>query len=587
MQISRKDIRIIAIVVAGIVAIAGIATLCEVRKAQRMRAAVEQALEQNRSGVPFTSDTIVLASDTTQRIPLRRVVAYYNAPIRRFLSRHSSIINHQSSLVQSLYALGCVYRDLHEAPIALLTWEDAIAAADTTSADCDYATLYRVYGQMADLYFRQYMPEKQLEAQQKYSDYALMAGDTLIYIKGLLKRNDAYLSLGDTAAVFENIQHVRQLYLERGLKQEAAQVYPSAIHIALDRGEYAKADSMMQIFEKESGLFDEHGNIEPTREIYYYHKGSYYLGTHYLDSAEVQFRRLLNIPANQLNAYQGLLALFRVKGDLDSTLHYSKLYESALAKYLIETPNDAIVLAESMYDYSRQQRIAEKRKKEATRRGRIILFLLLLGGIGYWNFRRITKKRDMEFHNTTRSYLQALQEIEKLNQDITFLRSHAKEDTKELLQEKEDRIDQLEGLIERYRERLGQTLPANDNEALMKSAIVQLFRDICHIRSYKEHGSSKVNIIAPRACESEEWHELIDAIKRYHYSFYYLITIEKKLPKLQYKVCVLSRLGFITNEMAILLGTSEQNVSNARSRAVRRLFDSNDTTLLDTLLPNS
>lgn len=43
--------------------------------------------------------------------------------------------------------------------------------------------------------------------------------------------------------------------------------------------------------------------------------------------------------------------------------------------------------------------------------------------------------------------------------------------------------------------------------------------------------------------------------------------------------------GFKTNEMAILMNTSEQSVSNARARAVKRLFDSHDTTLLDTRLP--
>ncbi len=589
MQILRKDIRIIAIVVAGIVAIAGIVTLCEVRRAQRMRAAVEQALEQNRSGVPFTSDTVSFTlhssfftfhSSSAQRVSLRRAVAYYDHPFRRLWTS-------PNDRLRAGYALGCVYRDLHEAPIALLTWEDAIAAADTTSADCDYATLYRVYGQMAEVYFRQYMPEKELEAEQQFCHFALLAGDTLNYIRGQLLRNDAYLALGDTAAVFDNIEHVRQLYLKRGLTQEAAQVYPSAIHIAVDRGEYEKADSMMQIFEKESGLFDENGNIAPTREIYYYHKGAYFLGTHLLDSAEVLFRRLLKYEPNLLDAYRGLVLLYQHKGNKDSLRKHTVLYEEKLADYLEDTQTNAIVHAQGMYDYNRQQMIAEKRKEEATRRGRIILFLLFLGGVSYWYVWRITKKREIELHNTTHSYLQALQEIERLNQDISFLTSHAKEESKVLLQEKEERIDQLEDLIERYKEKLGQALPSNDNEALMKSGIVQLLRDISHLRSYKENGTSIIKVIDSRACENEEWQALIDAIKRYHYSFYYLITTEKKLPKLQYKICVLSRLGFTTNEIATLLGTSEQNVSNARRRAVKRLFDSNDTALLESLLPKS
>ena len=238
----RRNIILIAILTACM-AIAAVAIWKEVRTGLQMRAALEQALEQNRNYEPFTSDSL-----------MRRVVAYYDHPLRRLWTS-------PNDRLRAGYALGCVYRDLHEAPIAIITWENAVAAADTTAADCDYATLCRIYGQMAEVYFRQHMPEKHLLAQQKFCDYALLAGDTLYYIYGLLQKNDAYLLLGDTTSIFENIEHVRHLYLERGLTHEATQVYPLTIRFALDKGEYEKADSMMQIFETESGLFDEQGNI--------------------------------------------------------------------------------------------------------------------------------------------------------------------------------------------------------------------------------------------------------------------------------------------------------------------------------------
>ena len=228
---------IIGIFVACLAVAAGI--WMEVRTGRRMRAAVEQALEQNRNYETFTSDTIYLGVDSSDAVTLRDAVAYYRHPLRRLWTS-------SNDRLRAGYALGCVYRDLHEAPIAIITWEEAVAAADTTADDCDYATLYRVYGQMADIYFRQYMPEKELEAREAYNHYTLLSGDTIYYIRGLLLKNDAYLALGDTASVLENIKYVRQLYLEHGMTQEAAQVYPSAIQIALIRGEYEKADSMME-----------------------------------------------------------------------------------------------------------------------------------------------------------------------------------------------------------------------------------------------------------------------------------------------------------------------------------------------------
>ena len=138
---------ILALVAVSLLVIFGVHG-CQ-RRADRMRAALDSALQQNRNYIPFTSDSALL-----------EVVEYYD----RYGSPNDRLRAH--------YALGCVYRDLHDAPIALLTWERGIAAADTTASDCDFATLFRVYGQMADIYFRQYMPEKQLEAENASSHAA-------------------------------------------------------------------------------------------------------------------------------------------------------------------------------------------------------------------------------------------------------------------------------------------------------------------------------------------------------------------------------------------------------------------------------
>ena len=534
------------------------------RKAAEMHAALDSALAQNRNYVDFTSDSL-----------LKEVVAYFD----RWGSANDRLRAH--------YALGCAYRDLHDAPIALLTWEDAIAAADTTSADCDYATLFRVYGQMATIYYRQFMPEKELEARERLCHFALYAGDTLNYIRGLLRRNDTFLALGDTAAVLQNINHVRQLYLERGLKAEAAQVYPSAIQIDIDKRQFVRADSMMQIFEHESGLFDEQGNIYRGYERYYYNKGMYYLGVHQLDSAKIQFRKLLQCGPALVDAYRGLLSLYRLQHLSDSIYKYDILYEGALGDYLKETKTSAIALYEGMYDYSRQQQIADEQKQKAQHRGSIIILMILIGASGFIYFWRKRNAQEYKFHQAILSYIQAQKEIHRLSDEIALLNRHLpkQEESIALLKEKEDRILQLENMVERYKEILGREIPQNDEEGLMDSDIVKHFRNISHIHSYKESGV--IHTIQPRACNIPEWQELLIAIQKYHYSFYYLITIDKKLPKLQHKVCILSRLGFKTNEMAILLGTSEQNISNARSRATQKLFNSSDTSLLDNKLPKT
>ncbi len=124
--------------------------------------------------------------------------------------------------------------------------------------------------------------------------------------------------------------------------------------------------------------------------------------------------------------------------------------------------------------------------------------------------------------------------------------------------------------------------PVKDEKSLLGSEIVLLFKEICQVRSEKKNGVIK--ILQPRACDSKEWSRLLEVIKLYHYRFYYFITVIKPLPRLQLKVCILSRLGFYVSDIAVILGTTIQNVSNARSKAVRTLFEMDDTQLLDVLL---
>ena len=135
---------------------------CTGRKETLYRAALAEARRQNLAYEPVTGDSL-----------LRCAVDYFD--------RHGTA----NDRLLSRYLLGCAYRDLHEAPLALITWEDAVACADTLSPDCDYATLFRVYGQMALIYFHQYMPEKEMEARGNYNKYALLASDTLNYIIGV------------------------------------------------------------------------------------------------------------------------------------------------------------------------------------------------------------------------------------------------------------------------------------------------------------------------------------------------------------------------------------------------------------------
>ena len=517
-------------------------------RADRMRYELTLAEAMNKTYQDFTTDSV-----------MKRVARYYD--------RHGSA-NQQ---LKAHYLLGCTYRDMGEAPAAINAWKEAVEKADTLSKDCDYSTLYRVYGQMAVLFYRQYLPEEELIAREQYARYALLSGDTLSYIRGLLLKNDASEALGDTSAVLQNVDYVRRLYLERGLMKEAAQVYPSAIKIALNQGSYEKAHHMMTVFEHESGLFDINGNIAPTREIYYYRKGQYYLGVHQLDSAEHWFRRLLGYPQVLLDGYRGLLSLYTQKHCTDSIYKYARLYEDATARYLRETQSAATVQAKGMYDYSRQQNIARAKEKEADElRHRLTYICLLVAFVAFLIFIHYQKKKrdrrqlQARYDILAEALTKARQEAEALNESLT-----KKEATQKLITQKEEQIKKLESMINNLRKEMGIKPKIKQMQKKDISKIIDSFHYISQPH-FEYEGDTKKKVSA-RAATEHEWKKLMTAIQHSNPDFY-LFIIRHKLSKLKLKVCVLSYLGFDNQEIITLTNASKGSVPNARYMLAKELF---------------
>ena len=78
------------------------------------------------------------------------------------------------------YLLGRAYYDHGEAPMALQCYQDAADCTDTTAADCNYAQLARVYGQMAQIFYEQGLYRQQLVYGQQSVKYAWKGKDTLL-----------------------------------------------------------------------------------------------------------------------------------------------------------------------------------------------------------------------------------------------------------------------------------------------------------------------------------------------------------------------------------------------------------------------
>ena len=543
------------------------------RKAVRMRYELQRAEAQNKLYLPFTTDSV-----------LREVVRYYDSPWHKYIIHYSFFTFHSASneALKSLYLLGCAYRDLHEAPIALLTWEEAIDAADTTAADCDYATLSRVYGQMASMYMRQRLPEKQLEAQKNFSMFALLAGDTLNHLRGQLLCNSAYYTLGDTAAIFANSEAVRRQYLDLGMTSEAAKVYPTPIHVAVDNGQYDRARTMMDEYEQLSGLFDENGNIkEPSRVQYYYYKGLYYLGIQQTDSAEIQFRKLLPDSLHIIDAYRGLLNLYQAKHNADSVYKYGRCYEEALSRHAEALNGEAVIQAEALYDYQRNERIARIQRQKLNNIYWMCaiagLLFTAISGFTYYRYRIRKRLKEQEISILIKSVNQSENEKSQLEEDLVILRENLKasEDSRRLLTKKQAELKSVTAKLKEYELRTKQEQASAMAGVLMDTEILKVFRTISAPRH--QHEGSHLNIIPARIPSDKEWEILFATVRQYLPSFFAFAESALSRHTQEFKVALLTRLDFSNKELAALLDTSTSRISTVKEIINEKLFGKKGT----------
>ena len=463
------------------------------------------------------------------------------------------------------YLLGRAYSDMGEAPQALQCYLDAVACADTTSLECDYNTLFRIYGQIAKIYQTQYIPNEELKARECYSYFALKSGDIYNQIRGKEKRIGPYYNLGDTAACLRITEQCREEYLKYGMQKEAASVFPTAIYIHLLRSNFDKAREMMEIFEGESGLFDSNGNISKGREGYYYSKGLYYLGIHQNDSAEFYFRKLQKIHYNHdFQVNKGLLSLYRNKGNNDSIAKYALLFEKSCDAIINENQADAIAQAAAYNKYSRFQKESEELAVKAETSKWlsrllfiIFLFIVVVSTYVFMHYKRKHKEKieslGVEYTNLMMEYRQACYEAESL-----------KSDKDEALREKEFEINQLKSKLDGMGNLFDGLSPDMKKLTLSKSDIVSKFKEMA------------IPHIPPRLPCQKDWKMLMETLEYTNPGLYNSIIFSGNLSQQEIYACLLTMLHFSSGELTVLLEISKQRVSNIKASANYKLFGKRD-----------
>ena len=232
-------------------------------KSQHMAQLLQQAERQNQDYVKFTSDSL-----------MKEVVKYYDN------------YGTAAEQIRAHYMLGCVYRDLRDAPMALQCYQDAVGIADTTAEDCDYRLLCRIHSQMANLFHFQYLPRNELNEIKLAYHYAMLAHDTISALRCYEHQANAYGQLQMPDSVIYYSQRAAELYLETGDTASANSALAASIHTYLQRGEYEVAEKLLDKLEEKSNLFEQPGykvhNYYNNRGLLYFYKEDYRNAKKYL-----------------------------------------------------------------------------------------------------------------------------------------------------------------------------------------------------------------------------------------------------------------------------------------------------------------
>ena len=456
--------------------------------------------------------------------------------------------------MKAFYLLASVERDKGDSPLAIEHFNKSINFADTASTNCDYQQVSKIYGQIALIFHEQRYPQKELEIWKKAATYAKMASDTLLYMICQEHMVGAYWTMGAKERAFAKARNNYEECLRLGYLKQAACCLPTLFAYHLQNYDYANARTEITKYKQMSGLFDDNDRTSPKHALFYFYQGQYYEGVGKLDSALICYRKL-QIRASKLlekeNCYKGLMSVFQLRQQSDSALKYSRLFAETNDEANRLNSANEVSRAQALFDYSNSQRVAkEKTKQLYALSGSVTIVVLILLLI---IFRiHISKKKQKEndrrkFDNIVSKYSEAMYDMEQLKTDFKEFEQNKKMEVEHLR-------DELAVLLEKRK--------AEAYDAYKKLNDQQI------IRKFREYAR-----MSKTCSEESEWEELVSTIRIFLPDFYaFLSSHQNNTTSQEFRVCILTKLQFLTSEIVNLLGTSSPRVSNIRSKMNAKMF---------------
>ena len=511
--------------------------LPEFSKAQKMRYELLRHKAMNKAYISFTSDS-----------KMKEVVDYYD--------RHGSA----NERMLANYVLGCVYRDMHEVPLALEYYNKAAEQADTTAADCDYGTLYRVYSQMGFLFSKQYLPYQLLDAFGKAEKYAYLAKDTLNAIINYQNKGDAYDYLGKKDSVVAINLRSANMFKRIGDNYNAAIALGCNYSYYIEKQDSVNAKKAFEAYF--STGYEGNSNYGDAKAFLLCEKGTYYMFVSRLDSAFSCLNQSLKLS----KSYSNKAAATKVLAQ-----YYARVNKPVLAmKYALKSSeyNDSDLLAvresqlqqiQAMYNYGRNQEIARKAELKAERIT-MLVYVLIAGGVVIFLllthlYLKQLKKKKEKILVTKHLYDDSLLKLRQKQEELELLRTVNDRKIADVIKEKEQTINKLKEDLKDIRDKYSNS-SLSDVDILLKES--SIYKRIKYLELHPKE-----------TMRENDWIELEETIEQLIPSF--IPLLKNRLNVMAYRICLLVKLEISTSSIAILLGLSSSAISKYRKVMLEKL----------------
>ena len=476
------------------------------------------------------------------------------------------------------YLKGRVHHDMGESPIALECYQKATEMADTTQKNCDFHTLAAIYGQMADLFHMQYLPDNEMNAIIMAEHYAWKEKDTMSAIKAYELRIRPYFLKNKKDSMAFVMTRVREKYLQLDEREKAAQVIFPMISILLESQQLQKASYYLNIYEREVRKFDSNNERIYDGE-YYYDKGRYMFAIGNIDSARFYFYKAKDRGILEAG-YKGLLSVYKKLNKSDSIAKYALLFANANDSSYLNVNQQQIEQVRANFNYSHQRLIAEKKRQEVSNLKMGIICMLSIAFmtisvliIAFYKFKvkrlleindlkRIKENLEMLLMEKDISTESIKKEVLRLNNKNSNLHKTYKEEIKCL----QTQIDSLQ-------QKILETVHTTDLNPDFE-IIINNFKD--RLQTYHKDD------LPPTV---DEWKLFEDAFVHNHTTFYQFITLPPGMKKEHIRICMMVVLDISESMMAFAMETNGKRIDRLKRQANKKLFrEDNASTLKNRLL---